>query len=413
MKSPSQSSAAAPAGAALARHDAAAEARHRALRGQMLLRTGVAFLNHGAVGACPEPVFERYQAWQAEVEREPMVFFGRRYAELMDDARARLAAFLAAERDEVVYFMNVTGAVNTVARSLRLEPGDEVLTTNVEYGALEKAWQYVCERRGARLVARELPAEPASPEELVEAVWDGLSDRTRVLYMSHVAASTGLILPVEQLLARAREHGLVTVVDGAHAPGQLPLDLPAIGADFYAATCHKWLSAPIGAAFLYARPEAQELLEPLVVSWGWRSARPGPSRYVDEQQLWGTRDPSAFLAVPEAIDFQAEHDWPRVRAECHELVRYARARTRALTGLPDLVPEGDGWYAQMSAIPIPPCDGQALQWRLYDEHRVEVPVYEQDGACFIRLSVQGYNTREDVDRFVDALAAELQEQPTP
>jgi isopenicillin-N epimerase len=377
------------------------------LRKQFLLRPDVIYLNHGSFGACPRPVFRRYQTWQRELERQPVAFLGRRYRDLMRAARDSLGAYVGADADDLVYVTNATTGLNVVARSLPLEPGDEVLTTDLEYGALDRTWRFVCRKRGARYVRQPLPLPVASPDDVLEALWAGVTSRTRVLFLSHVTSATALILPVAALVRRAREAGIRTVVDGAHAPGQLPLNLEALGADFYAGNCHKWMLAPKGAAFLHARREVQPLLEPLVVSWGWESATPGPSRFVDEQEYGGTRDISAFLAVPAAIDFMADHAWPEVRRWCHAAARWTRERITALTGLPPLTPDDPAWYGQMVALPLPPCDGEALQRRLYDEYGIEVPVTDWGDRHCLRVSLQAYNTAADVEALVEALAAVL------
>ncbi len=385
-------------------YDASADARHTALREQFLLAPEVTFLNHGSFGACPRPVFDRYQAWQLELERQPVEFLGRRANRLLAEARASLAEYLGAAGDEVVYFPNVTTALNVVARSLPLEQGDEVLTADHEYGALVRTWDFVCQRRGAVPVVRELPHPLSDPAEVVEMVWAGVTPRTRVLFLSHITSPTAVILPIGPLIERARSAGIWTVVDGAHAPGQVPVDLRALGVDFYGGNCHKWLCAPKGAGFLYARREVQHLLEPLVISWGWRPVEPGPSRFVDEHEQQATRDLAAYLAVPAAIDFQARNDWPRVRQECHELVLMARAAIANLTGLPQLTDDTPGWFAQMATLPLPPCDAVALKKRLYDAFQIELPVMVWHDRPYLRVSVQGYNTRADVDRLVTALA---------
>jgi isopenicillin-N epimerase len=380
------------------------------LRELFLLRPGVVFMNHGSFGACPRPVFEAYQQWQLELQRQPVEFLGRRLPQLLRSARQALGTYVGADPDDLVYVPNATTALNTVARSLPLQPGDEVLTTDHEYGALDRTWRFVCAKRGAHYVNQPLPLPLSSAQEVVERIWAGVTDRTRVLFLSHVTSPTAVILPVAALVRRARAAGLFTVVDGAHAPGQIDLDLPGLGADFYAGNCHKWLCAPPGSAFLYARREVQHLLEPLVVSWGWNrdvQASGASSHFVDEQEWQGTRDPAAFLSVPAAIRFQAEHDWPQVRQACHELLREARYRVEALTGLPPICPDSRQWYAQMAAFPLPPCDAQQLRQRLYDEYRVEVPIIDWNGRQFVRVSVQGYNTRQDVGTLTEALTALL------
>jgi isopenicillin-N epimerase len=387
-------------------YDAAAEARHLALRSEFLLDPDIVFLNHGSFGACPRPVFASYQAWQRELERQPVEFLGRRLAGLMASARASLASYLGADRDEVVFFPNVTSALNAVARSLPLQSGDEILSSDHEYGALERTWTFVNERRGSQLIVRELPLPLVDPNDVVEAIWAGVTPRTRVLFLSHITSPTAVILPIEPLIERARRAGIWTVIDGAHAPGQVPLDLHALGVDFYGGNCHKWLSAPKGAGFLYARQDVQHLIEPLVVSWGWRPTEPGPSVFVDENERQATRDPAAYLAVPDVIQFQAERDWPSVREECHALAKLARERILALTGEEPFVADDPRWYAQMATLPLPSCDSDALKTRLWDEFKIEIPLMRWRRPC-LRISVQGYNTLADVDRLLDALAVLL------
>jgi isopenicillin-N epimerase len=377
------------------------------LRDQFLLRPGVVFLNHGSFGACPRDVFEAYQAWQLELERQPVEFVQRRSRELLHEARQALGDFVGADADDLVYVTNVTLGLNIVVRSLPLEPGDEVLTTDHEYGSLNSTWELVCAKRGAQYVHRTVNLPITSSEEVVDAIWSGVTDRTRVLFISHVTSPTALVFPVAELVRRAREAGIISVIDGAHAAGQLPLDLRALGADFYSANCHKWMMSPKGAGFLYARRDMQHLLEPLI--GGRRGEMPNVSRLVAEHQYQGTRDLAAFLSVPAAIQFMQDHDWPQVRQACHELVRHARQEVAELVGLPPVVPDGATWFAQMAVLPIPPCDLAALHNRLHDEYEIEIPATRWDGQQFVRLSVQGYNTRADVERLVEALGALLPE----
>jgi isopenicillin-N epimerase len=370
----------------------------------------VVFLNHGSFGACPRPVFDVYQAWQRELEQQPVEFLGRRFAELMRTARGALAAYVGAQTDDLVFVPNATTGLNIVARSLPLEPGDEVLATDHEYGALDRTWRFVCARRGASYINQRVSLPVESPEQVVKEIWAGVTPRTRVLFLSHITSPTAIVFPVTELVRRAREANILTVIDGAHAPGQGSLDLEKLGADFYSGNLHKWLCGPKGAGFLYARQEVQSLLEPLVVSWGWEPEKTNllaldgeASPFVLQQEWQGTRDPAAYLSVPAAIQFQAEHDWPRVRAECHELLREARRRIARLTGLPGICPDSTAWYAQMAAFPLPACDGTKLQRQLYDEYRIEVPIIEWNGRQLVRVSIQGYNTPADVDVLVAAL----------
>jgi isopenicillin-N epimerase len=383
------------------------------LKPLFLLDESVTYLNHGSFGACPRPVFEAYQRWQLELERQPVLFLDRRAEALLAESRARLGAYLGARADDLVYFPNPTTAVNMVARSLAsshtgfLRPGDEVLATDHEYGAMDRTWRFICDRAGARYVRQAMPLPVATHEEFVERFWAGVNRRTRVIFISHITSPTALIFPVAEICRRARRAGLLSIVDGAHAPGQIDPNLAEVAPDFYTGACHKWLCAPKGAAFLYARPEVQGWLEPLVVSWGWHSERPGMSRFVDHHQWQGTRDIAAFLSVPAAIDFQAEHDWPGVRMACHDLLREVRRRVRDLTGLPPICPDSPEWYTQMAALPLPPCDARGVQMKLYEDYRIEVPVIQWNGRQFVRVSVQAYNTEADAETLIGALGSIL------
>jgi isopenicillin-N epimerase len=372
-------------------------------RDEFLLDPNVIFLNHGSFGACPRPVFEEYRRWQVELERQPVEFLGRRFNDEMRAARTALAEYVHAPADDLVFVPNATTGLNIVARSLDLQPGDEILATDHEYGAIDRTWRFLCAKSEAIYVNRALPYPLTSPSDVVETVWARVTPRTRVISISHITSPTALIFPIRELIRRAREQGILSVIDGAHVPGQLPLDLLALDPDFYSGNCHKWMCTPKGSAFLYARRDKQSLVEPLVVSWGWESATPGPSRFVEEQEWQGTRDVAAFLAVPAAIRFLNEHNWEAIRKECHSLAQYARQSIEAFTGEPALSPDSTEWYAQMVAVPLPPCDAESLKRCLYDEYRIEVPIVVWNDKTFVRISIQAYNTRADLDALVEAL----------
>ena len=377
------------------------------MRDLFLLDPDVVFLNHGSFGATPRPVFEAYQAWQRRLERQPVLFIGRQLADLLSEARQALAAYLNVGKDDLIYVPNPTFAMNIVANSLTLGPGDEVLTTNHEYGACENVWHYLSRKRGFAYVAQPLPLPLTTPEAVLEQIWQGVTPRTKVIFISHITSPTAVTFPVAALCRRAREAGIITVIDGAHAPSQLPLDLQAIDADFYFGAAHKWLCAPKGAAFLYTQPQHQAQMEPLIVGWGW-----GPQRtrhtidYLDYLQHSGTNDLSAYLSVPTAIAFQAEHNWSLVRQQCHELLRNTLSRIQTITNLPQPYPEP--FYQQMAVAPLPRIDDlAAFKDRLYDDYCIEIPTLSWENQQFIRISVQGYNTQADMDVLVGALAEML------
>jgi isopenicillin-N epimerase len=370
------------------------------LRDEFLLDPSVTFLNHGSFGACARSVFERYQAWQLELERQPVLFLGRRIDGLLAEARTTLGAYVGADPEDIVFVPNATTGVNCAAWAVGLQPEDEVLTTDLEYGALDLTWEHVCGDFGARYVRTPIRLPVTSSEELVEAVWAGVGPRTRVLFISHHTSSTALTLPVAELCARARDAGVRTVVDGAHVPGHLPLDLRTLDVDYYAANCHKWLGAPKGAGFLYVRPELQRDIHPLVFSWGYEGDDPS---FLSRHEKQGTRDPSAYLTVPAAIEWQREHDWDAVRKRCHELARRAHNEL----GLEPVAPDSSEFFRQMVTLRLPSDVRPDLQERLYDDHRIEIPVTERGEERFIRASFQGYNDDEDLGRLQNALAALL------
>lgn len=364
------------------------------MRESFLLDPDVVYLNHGAFGACPRPVFERYQAWQRELEREPVDFIVKRLPGLLAEARAALGAYVGAEADDLTFVANATTAVNMAARALDLRPGDEVLATDLEYGACDHTWEQVCARAGARYVRAEIPLPL---DGVADALFARRTERTRAVYVSHITSATGLLLPVEEIVARARAEGLTTIVDGAHAPGQVDLDLAGLGADFYAGNCHKWLCAPKGAGFLHVRPEWQERVDGTIVSWGYGE----PASFLSRTELQGTRDAAAYLSVPDAIAFVEEHDR---RDSCVALARDARTRLSELLGTEPLAP--DACIRQLASVRLPRPDPD-LSRRLLEEHRIEIPTMGPRRDELLRLSVALYTEPGDVERLLAALPQAL------
>jgi isopenicillin-N epimerase len=383
------------------------------MRAEFLLDPDTVFLNHGSFGACPAEVFAAYLDRLREVERNPVEFLGRRSAALLLHSRERLASHLGAAASDLVYITNATAGVNIVARSHALRPGDEVLATGHEYGACDATWRVTCARAGA-CYKRVDVALPYDADRFVGTLLAAASPRTRLIFASHVASPTGLIFPVAALCDAARESGIPTFIDGAHAPGQIALDLESVGADYYTGNCHKWLCAPKGAAFLHVRPERQAAIDATVVSWGYLAAElsgNGPTDYdaytgtgVLERRLqWqGTRDIAAFLAVPAAIDFQRRNAWPERRERCHAMAVASMHRVLARNGLQPIAP--DSAFAQMVAIPVRTDDPKGLRRWLYERHRIEVAVTQVGGDSFVRVSVQAYNTEADLGTLEAGLA---------
>ena len=381
------------------------------LKKYFLLDPNIHFLNHGSFGATPKPVFREYQRWQLELERQPVEFLGRRITKLMADSRAALGKYLGTHADNLIYTQNVTISLNIIARSLELGSNDEVLATDHEYGAMDRMWRFLSKERGFRYINQQIRTPLTTEENFIHDFWQSVTPRTRVIFISHITSPTALIFPIKEIIRRARQAGILTIIDGAHAPGQIPLHLDSLGADFYCGNLHKWLCAPKGAGFLHARPERQHLLKPLVISWGYESETPSNSQFIDHNEWWGTRDMAAFLSVPAAIEFQEKHDWDKVRDACHKLAQDALKRICELTGLAPLHSDAEGWFRQMIAAPLPiNTDINMVKARLYDEHNIEVPLIDWNGNKLIRVSVQGYNSKRDIDQLCRALALFLRKR---
>ena len=304
------------------------------LRDHFLIDPDVTFLNHGSFGATPRPVFEVYQEWQRRLEYQPVDFMTNQLQPALTAARQRLARYVGSGDDDLFFVPNATFGVNIAARSLDLGPDDEVLTSDQEYGACLNSFIFLSKKRGFKIVEQHIPLPLATAETVLEQFWAGVTSRTKVIFLSHITSATAQRFPIEAICQRARAAGILTLIDGAHAPGQIELNLAQIGADFYTGNCHKWLSSPKGAAFFHARPESQHLVEPLVVGWGYGDSPNVDygSRYLNSGTYLGTNDLSAYLAVPAAIAFQEEHNWADVRAARRAVLAAALLRMGEITG---------------------------------------------------------------------------------
>lgn len=390
------------------------------LRSHWSLDPQVVFLNHGSFGACPTAVLQHQSELRARLESEPVRFLGREVEPLLDEARAALAAFVGADADDVAFVSNATTGVNTVLRGLRFQPGDELLTTDNEYNASKNALDVACAALGAKVVVAKLPWPVTSPESVVDAVMAQVTPRTRLLLVDHITSQTALVLPLAELVRRLRERGVETLVDGAHGPGMVPLQLRELGAAYYTGNCHKWLCAPKGAAFLYVRRDLQPALKPLVVSHGHNSPRTDRSRFRLEFDWTGTHDPTPFLCIPTAlrvIGGLVPGGWPEVMASNRAKVLAARQRLDARLGnAAPLCPES--MVGSMACValpdgfperPEPPLYLDPLHVRLFDAHHIEVPVtpWPRAPRRHLRLSAQLYNTPADYEALGDALEALL------
>jgi isopenicillin-N epimerase len=373
------------------------------LAAQFLLDPGITFLNFGSFGACPQPIFAHYQNLQLIMEREPVQFIAVNSTANLKAARESLAAYINCDADDLVYVTNPSYALNIIAKSLQLNEGDEILSTNIEYGALDRTWNYYCDKAKAKYIRQPIALPVTSKEAIIEQFWKGYNDRTKAIFISQITSATALRLPVKEICEMAKERGLLTIVDGAHVPGHIPLDLADIKADVYTGACHKWMMTPKGSSFLYVKKEFQPLFDPLVVSWGYQAAMPSHSQFLDYHQMQGTRDFSAFITVPKAIEFLKEHNWTEVAASCRKLAQSNYQRFCDLLGTQPNCPITDDFLGQMCAVAIHTDQPEKLQRHLFENYKIEIPVMRQDARIFIRYSIQVFNTQADLDKLYAAL----------
>jgi isopenicillin-N epimerase len=370
------------------------------------LNPAVTFLNHGSFGACPIPVLAAQQQWRSRMERQPLQFFDQDIEGLLDQARAALATFVGADSEDLAFVPNATTGVNTVLKSLQFAAGDEVLTTNQEYNACRNALNAVADRWGLRVVVAEIPFPIASAQTVVDAVLEKVSARTRLVLVDHIVSQTGLIFPIAALIQALSQRGIDTLIDGAHAPGMVPLNLGQLGATYYTGNCHKWLCAPKGSAFLYVRRDRQSLIRPLTISHGANALRGDRSRFRLEFDWVGTDDPTPYLCIPEAIQFLGSllpGGWAQLMATNHALA--VQARQVLCAGLGVALPCPESMLGAMAVVPLPEGKASELQVPLRTHYQIEVPIipFPTPNHRLVRVSAQLYNTLPQYDYLTAAL----------
>lgn len=373
------------------------------LRSQFLLRKDTTYLNFGSFGACAKPVFERYQQYQLELEQEPLQFMKHTGPKYLEASRKALGAYLNCGADDLVYVQNPSFAVNIIAKSFPLKPGDEILSTNLEYGACDCTWEFYCGKAGAVYKFQPIRFPIQDKEDFIAQFFSGLSPKTKMVFISHITSSTGLRLPVEEICAVAKQKGLITFVDGAHAPGHIPVDLNTLQADIYTGACHKWMMTPKGSSFLYVKKSLQSLFEPLVVSWGYNAVTPSSSQFVDYHQIQGTRDYTAFLTVPDAIAFMQENNWPAVAEHYRKLTQANALPLSRLLNTEPLAPITDDFILQLYSAEIKTPQPEKLQTHLFDTYKIEVPVMRQNDKLYLCYSLNAFNSQADMDKLFDAI----------
>jgi isopenicillin-N epimerase len=385
-------------------------------RSQILLDPSVVNLNTGSFGPLPRVVFERVTELRRRLAEEPMDFLVRSVPTLLWESRERLAAFLGGDPYRLVFTANVTAAINTIAASLMLPAPGEILLTDHEYGAMHWCWERAAQRQGLTLRTFRLPTFPRTSIEIVEAFRQAMTDQTRLLFFSHVLSPTGLVLPAQEICEEARRRRVLTVIDGAHAPAMIPLNVTNLGCDFYTGNCHKWLLAPTGSGFLHFGSGSEDRLQPLQVSWGWHHNQ----NHVDERdefgttprlrafEFEGTRDPCPWLTVPTAIAFQESIRWTRIRSRIAEMAAFGRQRLSADDRLRLATPTEPELHGAMTSFWLPlGIDANSLRRRLWEEHRIEIPIIERPEGLLIRVSTHFYNTKDEINRLAAALEGSI------
>ena len=378
------------------------------IKSQFLIDPSITFLNYGSFGASPKVVFDNYQNWQRELESNPVQFITANGIKYLENSRKALGDFVGCHKDDLVFVTNPSYAVNIVAKSFNLKQGDEVLTTNLGYGACDRTWKYYCNKVGAKYIQQEINLPILSKDLFLKDFFAGVNERTKLIFVDHITSATGLILPVQEICDFANKKGILVFIDGAHAPGHVPLNLQNLNPDFYTGACHKWMMTAKGSSFLYAKKETQKMLDPLVVSWGYDAIMPSHSSFLDYHQMQGTRDFSAFLTIPAALQFMNDNDWEKRKTDCREIVLKNAKRFCDLLNTQPISPLDNEFIGQMFSIPINTNNPLALKAILFEKYKIEVPIMPHNDKVYLRYSIQAFNNQADLNTLYNAMVDIMQ-----
>ncbi len=373
------------------------------MKSQFLLDPNITFLNHGSFGACPKPIFEEFQSFQLELETEPVDFIQRKQPEYLKAARKSLAKFVGCQAQDLFFTNNPTFAINVIMRSLKLNKGDEILTTNHEYGAMDRTWNFYCKKSGAKYIRQNISLPVVSKEQIIEEFWKGYNENTKVVFLNQMSSATALLFPVKDICDLAKELGLTTIIDGAHIPAHIDLNIAELNPDYYTGTLHKWMLSPKGSSFLYVKPSLQAALEPLVVSWGYESLSPSESQFIDYHEIQGTRDVSAFLCTSKVVEFLEQNNWKAVSRGCKQIVLDNYQRFCDLLNTQPICPITSEFLGQMASVPINTQKPSELKELLYSKYKIQIPVMPLNGKTYLRYSINAYNSQTDLDILYKAL----------
>ena len=372
-----------------------------------LLNKDIVHLNHGSFGACLKVAYNNQLHWQNKLESNPTEFIVNILPEEIRKSREYLSKFIGCHRDSICFFQNPTTAVNAIARGLNLKTGDIILGTDHEYGAMDRTWDFIAEKTGSKYIKAEIPIPIISKSNFINRFLSNIDSRTRVVFISHITSSTAIVFPIKEIINYCKERGIITIIDGAHVPGHIDLNINELDPDYYTGACHKWMCTPKGVSFLYVNKKYHNSIEPFIVSWGYNSDNPGVSNFIDYMEVQGTRDPSAFLTVPTVMNFFKANNWSSIRDKSQILAQESINKIHNKIGSEPLTPDERRWQCQMACAEIKTKSPDLLQEKLFRKYKIVVPITKFKNRFFIRISINVYNSQNDIDRLLDALANEL------
>ena len=370
-----------------------------------MLDPKITYLNHGSFGACPKPIFDKFIEMKKKLEFEPVRFLEYDIYPLLDKSRESLSDFIGCHMDDVVFTPNPSTGLNAVIKSLKLKENDEILTSNHEYGALDRTWHFVCKKTKAKHINQKISLPLKSKEQFIKQFSKGITDKTKVIFLSHITSPTALIFPVKEICKIARKKNILCIIDGAHVPGHIDLNIKDLDPDVYVGACHKWMCSPKGISFLYVKKNIQSSIDPLIVSWGYESDTPTHSQFLDYHQWQGTKDMSAYAIIPEVIDFLKQYNWKEKSKKCRELNIWAKEKINHLLKKDEL--SHNKFLGQMSSVYIDKEITLDFHINFYKKHKIQIPFMLWNKKSLMRISIQVYNSKEDVNKLLEALKTDF------
>lgn len=373
------------------------------MKSKFLFSSDIVYLNHGSFGACPKDVFNEYQNWQRKLEDSPVQFITKTGIEALDKSKIALANYINCNSEDFFFTSNPTTAINTIMRSLKLKEGDEILSTDLEYGAMDYTWEYYEKQTKAKYVRQSITLPIRDKAHFLEMFWEGYNENTKVIFISQITSATAIIFPVKEIVDKAKNLGLITIIDGAHVPGHIDLDIKSMNPDYYTGALHKWMLAPKGNTFLYVRKELQADIEPLVVSWGYGNPRTERGKFLDYHEYNGTRDFSAYLCVPSLLKFRVDNNWDeKIKLSKQQILEWYPKFCELMNTVP-LCPITEDFLGQMFTVIVNTEKPKELKEELFNRFKIEIPITEFKGNYGIRLSIQPYTDVLEVEFLYNSL----------